>query len=120
MDCNICREIIESEGRKLLCGHHYHYECIRDWYKQIPITKTQSRRNDLTPFMCPLCRQYGGPLEPEPGEKPKFMIHLIDRPVPVGRKVCQAIKRNGEKCKNLTKGSDYCGIHHHLSTKNDT
>lgn len=121
VQCDICRDLIQSDAntRRLFCGHTYHYDCIRSWYQQLMITKTQSNRQDLFPFMCPLCRKNGGPLKPDEGEKPKYLVHLCDRPLPVGKNLCHATKRNGERCQNLAKKGQYCGVHSHLGKEGE-
>ncbi|OII72634.1 zinc C3HC4 type domain-containing protein [Cryptosporidium andersoni] len=46
--CVICRETLESsESQRLICGHVFHYQCLRRWLE-----------NDIT---CPICRTPGIP-----------------------------------------------------------
>lgn len=43
-ECTICLEGYSKNMAELLCGHNFHYDCIKTWYKQ-----------EQT---CPVCRKF--------------------------------------------------------------
>lgn len=108
--CNICYDTHNSETIELLCKHKYHYECIKDSYKN-----NRSRE-------CPYCRRDGGYLPLKEGDKPIRGIHQEYVSVNNKSKQCVGIlqsgKNKGQRCKNkvsykLPSGeiSDYCLKH---------
>ena len=64
--CNICFSEHDHSSVQLLCGHKYHYQCIKDSYK---INNTKNTRS------CPYCRKDGGYLRVMDDDIPEFGIH---------------------------------------------
>lgn len=107
--CPICHEEMlrsHPDSARLLCGHYFHYECIRSWY--IELAQLRTERSDMRLCTCPLCFKPGG------------LLYLPDGTVdpscepPPAPTTCQAYaKSSKKKCTKPATSGPFCSVHSH-------
>lgn len=97
--CTICSCGMEDNDiTQLKCGHKYHYDCIKMWYKSIAGNNYNS--GTVAYRTCPYCRQDGGYLPLKEGDIWQKNVHAPIR----SRKLewsgrCKGITKLGNRCK---------------------